>query len=86
MALSSNQIKELVNLIGLTRENEPNCQDCLNHVAEYAESELSGKPLTEALKCVEVHLSICVECREEYSALHAALSTLDDFGPAKHEE
>lgn len=76
MNLTHRQIHNLVGLLGRTRENELTCQECLEHVAEFAEHELAGKPIPEALEAVGHHLSLCPECSEEYSALRTALERL----------
>jgi len=73
MPLSKNEIEELMRLVGLTKETEINCDQCLSLVAEFAEQELAGKWIPEGLKLVEYHLSICAECREEYEALRRVL-------------
>lgn len=73
MPLSKKEIDELLRLIGLTRNNEINCEECLSLIAEFAELQLAGRPIAEALEAVEHHLSICAECREEYEALQRAL-------------
>ncbi len=78
MSLSKNQIDELIRLIGLTREEEINCEQCLYLVAEFAEQELKGKSVPDALKVVEHHLSICAECHEEYTLLQNGLRKIDD--------
>lgn len=78
MPLSKKEIDGLMRLIGLTQEDEINCERCLSLVAEFAERELAGKPIPEGLMSVEQHLSICVECREEYQALRRALRDIED--------
>ena len=78
MKLNSQQIEGLMKVIGLTREEELNCNQCLDHVAEFAECELSGRPVSAALKAVEHHLTLCKECREEYEALREALAEVKD--------
>lgn len=78
MVLSRQEIDGLIHMIGLTKDDEINCEQCLSLVAEFAERELSNKPVTEALKAVEQHLSICAECHEEYEALQLALRNIDD--------
>jgi predicted anti-sigma-YlaC factor YlaD len=65
-------------LIGLTKDDEINCEQCLSLVAEFAEQQLAGKSIPEGLKAVEHHLSICAECREEYEALQRVLQDLED--------
>ncbi len=73
MPLNDEQIDGLMKLIGLTRERELTCDECLALVAEFAECELAGKTPREALDAVQHHLDLCFECREEYKALLAAL-------------
>ena len=76
MTLTKKQIHELVRLIGLTKDKEINCDQCLLLVAEFAEQELAGKSLSDGLKAVEHHLSICAECREEYHVLQRAMKKM----------
>jgi len=73
MPLSKKEIEELIRIVGLTKDDEINCDQCLSFVAEFAEHKLAGKSVPEGLKAVEQHLSICVECRDEYEALEKAL-------------
>lgn len=78
MPLSKDELDGLMRLIGLTKQDELNCQQCLALVAEFAEQELAGKSIPGALKAVEHHLSICSECREEYETLQQALKELHE--------
>ena len=78
MSLSKKQVDGLMRLVGLTKDDEINCEQCLAVVAEFAEQQLSGKSIAEGLQAVEHHLSICDECREEYEALLKTLDTLED--------
>lgn len=76
MPLSKEEIDGLLRAIGLTQDEEINCEQCLSVVAEFAEQELAGKSIPDGLKVVEHHLSICGECREEYEALQRAISSM----------
>ena len=80
--LSPQQIAGFLDLIGQTREREYVCGECLEHVAEFAERELAGRPRDEAMQHVEQHLVQCTECREEYEALRKLLiePPADDTG------
>lgn len=78
MALSKKEIDGLMRLIGLTNKEEINCEECLQLVAEFAESQLMGKSVPEGLQIVEHHLSVCSECHEEYEALQQALKSIDE--------
>lgn len=62
----------------VTREVEIGCDECLDHVAAYAEAHLTGLPVHGALSLVEEHLAICEECREEFEALLEALRAVED--------
>ena len=78
MTLSKKEIDGLMQIIGLTRDEEINCEQCLTHVAEFAEHKLAGKSIPEGLEAVEHHLSLCPECHEEYEVLQQALKNLDE--------
>ena len=73
MKLTLEQLDGLVKLIGLTKDTEINCNQCLDRIAEFAEFKLADKEFGEALVAVEHHLALCTECREEYEALRRAL-------------
>jgi hypothetical protein len=77
MSVSKEEIAELLRLIGLTREDEIDCERCLALVAEFAERELAGRSVPDGLEAVAHHLSICAECCEEYQALLEALKAMD---------
>lgn len=78
MTLSKQEIDGLMRLIGLTKDDEIDCEQCLALVAEFAEQALAGKSIPEGLKAIEHHLSLCAECREEYEVLQRALRGLDE--------
>ena len=77
MALSNEEIAELLRLIGLTTDEAIDCERCLDLVAEFAERELAGRSVPAGLEAVAHHLSICAECCEEYEALLQALKAMD---------
>ena len=78
MSLSKREVHGLLRLVGLTKDEEINCGECLSQVAEFAERRLSGRSIPEGLEAVEHHLAICSECQEEYEALQRALAGLDE--------
>ena len=78
MSISKKEVEELLRLVALTKAEEINCEQCLSNVAEFAEQEFTGKSISESMKAIEHHLSICVECREEYEALQRALEEMSD--------
>jgi hypothetical protein len=77
MSLSKEEINDLMRLIGLTKDEEIDCERCLALVAEFAERELAGRSIPAGLEAVAHHLSICAECREEFEALLQALQAMD---------
>jgi len=76
MTISPEELETLMRLIGHTGPHEINCEECLMKVSEFAEHEVQGKPISEALRAVDQHLAICGECREEYAMLLTALREL----------
>lgn len=80
MNLTSEQIEGLMRLVGITRDDELNCSECLDRVAELVEYELVGAPVPGAFAPVLHHLAICPECREEYEALAQAMRDLSEDG------
>jgi len=78
MALSDDQIRSLVRALSITREHEIDCSECLDMVAEFAERELAGRPIPDALETVRHHLTRCGECLEEYEALFTALKRMQE--------
>ena len=78
MKLTKKEIDGLMRLIGLTKDEEINCEQCLALISEFAEQELAGKSVPEGLLAVEHHLSVCSECCEEYEVLKQALKNMDD--------
>lgn len=77
MGLSEKEIEGLMRLVGLTKDEEINCEQCLALVSEFAEQKLAGKSVAEGLQAVEQHLDVCPECREEYETLQEALKEMD---------
>ncbi len=76
MKLSKKEIDGLMYFIGLTNDEEINCDQCLMQIAEFAETELAGKSVNDGLSAVQHHLTLCSECREEYKILQNALKQM----------
>jgi|JI10StandDraft_1071094.scaffolds.fasta_scaffold62810_3 anti-sigma factor RsiW len=76
MKLTPPQLDGMMRSIGLTRPQEIDCDACAADLAEFAEVELAGRSLPEALQLVEHHLAICPDCREEYTALRTSILAL----------
>ena len=56
-----------------TNTDEISCDECFDEIDRFAEIELVGKSAAEAMPLVRDHLERCLDCREEYEALIAAL-------------
>ena len=78
MPLTATQIKQLLELVSTTQDDCLDCAGCFDHIAEFAESELLGQPLNEALQTVKIHLESCHCCLLEYEALRDALQGMDE--------
>lgn len=68
-SLTREQVGDIMKMLALTTDREINCSECLQHVSEFAESQLANRPVGEVIASVEQHLAMCPECREEYEAL-----------------
>lgn len=73
--LTRDQVSTIVQMLGLTRDREFDCGECLQHVSEFAECQLADKPVDDVMESVEHHLALCPECREEFEALLAILKS-----------
>ena len=73
MSLSRPELQKMLNVVRATQPVEIDCDVCLMQVGEFAELNLIGKPIPQALRAIEQHLLICDECREEYELLCVAL-------------
>jgi hypothetical protein len=69
MPLDKKQVKTLLSAVANTCENELDCDECLAGMAEFAEKQLVGAEVSDALERIRVHLALCTECCEEYEAL-----------------
>ena len=78
MALSKEQIENLLSMVEITRERELNCEECLVVIAEFAETELRDKLVPAAFDAVQHHLKLCIECREEYEVLLKILHGIEN--------
>ena len=76
MALSKKQIENLLGLIAKTQEDCLDCDCCFDKIAEFAEAELEGRSLCEAMQAVKVHLESCPCCADEYQMLLDGLKGL----------
>ena len=69
MPLDKQQVGKLLASVAATREEEIACDECLAGMAEFAEAELVGAEIPDALERIKAHLAACPECAEEYAVL-----------------
>jgi hypothetical protein len=80
MAELDPKLKSIVHMAMSALPREIGCDECFDHLAAYAEHQLSGAPLTEQLELVLEHLERCVCCVEELQLLLEALKA-ENSGP-----
>lgn len=78
MNLSNEQISGLVGALKHTHDDEFNCEQFLDLMAEFMESEPAKIETCEKLKKVSNHLTLCAECREEYEMLKELQDECDE--------
>jgi hypothetical protein len=73
MELDLDRLKKMARDIITARPDEIGCDECFEKLDRFVELELAGKNAAEALPLVQDHLERCMNCREEFEALLAAL-------------
>ena len=76
MELEPATLKRMARSILTARPDEIGCDECFEQLDRFVEMTLAGKNAAEAMPLVQDHLERCVDCREEFEALLAALRTL----------
>lgn len=67
------QVTKLLTTVSKTVPDQMNCDGCFELIAEFADAEIRGDVLSEALKAAKVHFSQCPCCDYEYATLLEAL-------------
>ena len=78
MSLSNEQIDNLIRIVGGVSADQTDCDGCLGYLAEFAELELAGKTIPEAMRHIQVHLENCFCCKKELACLLDALKNQVD--------
>ncbi len=78
MKLTAKQLTELIDLSQSTQPDAIGCDDCAALLDQFAQAELDGMPLPQALEVVRNHLAQCRCCRDEFAALMTALRAIAD--------
>lgn len=76
MPLSKKEVATLLGMVAGTETDTMDCDGCFQHMAEFAELELAGREIPDALKAIQRHLEQCPCCKDEFSALVVGLNAL----------
>ena len=71
--LKRDDVVKLVRVVAETREVEIGCDECLEQLDRFAETELSGVEARAVMPLVDDHLDKCADCRSKFEALLRAL-------------
>ena len=74
--LNELQIKKLLQFARSVTADDSDCDCCGEQIARFAELELAGKSIPEAMQSVKDHLENCPCCQHEFEDLLAALRCL----------
>jgi hypothetical protein len=66
-------MKNLLNRLALTEEQEISCDDVHELLDQFSEMEMRGEDVAHLMPLVQRHLELCPDCREEHEALMQAL-------------
>jgi hypothetical protein len=70
MSSQEQQLRKLIESIVIAhREDEIDCEMCMQHLDCLAEQVADGANLRDLLPTVECHLACCSDCNEEFQAL-----------------
>jgi Zn finger protein HypA/HybF involved in hydrogenase expression len=71
--LTREQARLIARLVEQTRPEEFNCEECQYYISELAERHLYRRGIDDLMSKVEHHLTLCPQCREEFTALEQAI-------------
>lgn len=78
MTLTPEQARELLRQVRATREHELACDECERELAEFVETRVAGKPLSEVQRALADHLKVCQHCCDEYYVLKRAVEAMEE--------
>ncbi len=81
MKLTTITLRKLAQVVAHTHNEEIGCDECWDHLDQFAELMLNGKTAAEFLPLVEEHLIVCGECRDEFEAFLSALRAIENEPP-----
>jgi len=78
MALTKDQISNLMDMVLSVEPDQTDCDGCLGQIAQFADFHLESKEVPEAMKAVQTHLEQCLCCKDEFNALLKALDAIEN--------
>jgi len=78
MALTPEQVGELLKMIRQTKHIELTCPECVGEMDRYAQRLLDGEPRDEILELVRQHLEACPPCHDEFNLIMETLKAIED--------
>ena len=78
MALDSEQIRRLLEMIQQTKDVELTCPECLDELDRYAQKILDGEPTDGLLAQVREHLEACPCCADQFRLVLETLEGLEE--------
>ena len=79
MALTPQQVADLLTMLQHTREVELTCPECLAELDRYAQNALDGQPIAGTLARVREHIEACSACNDEYKLILETLDAMEDL-------
>ena len=78
MALNSEQVGWLLNMLQNTDDMEVSCPECAEQLDCYAQRILDGEPIEGVLKLVRRHLEACSGCNDEFQMILDAVRAIEE--------
>ncbi len=75
MQQSEDMIKDLLEILTKTHEEELPCDEVFELMDEFADAKLRGEDVAQLMPLVQRHLELCRDCIEEYDALMRVLKS-----------
>jgi hypothetical protein len=79
--LNSAGVRQLMQLLEKTQEEEFSCQETFALLDEYVELVDSNEEAAALMPIVRLHLEMCPDCRDEFEALLRILRTEPPYSP-----
>lgn len=73
MKLNRKNLTVLFVALTKTHNDEVDCDQCAEYLAELAEREIAGEAVSEDLNQIQKHLDLCADCYEEFGLLRESI-------------